>query len=47
MPSVLRSTLDADELPVALGVEARDWAAAGLAALETTLDGLVRALAAG
>jgi hypothetical protein len=47
VPSVLRSTLDADELPVALGVEARDWAAAGLDALETTLDGLVRALAAG
>lgn len=45
--SVLTRSVGADELPEALGVNASDWWRAGIEALEATIDGLIRAIAAG
>lgn len=47
MPAVLTRSIEADELPGALGVEPTDWWVAGTAALEATIDGLIRAIEVG
>lgn len=42
-----RGACDADELPALLGIARVDWPQGGVEALETTIDGLIRALGAG